>query len=160
MKSFSSWAQTSGVSENSAAYHEARQLLEFLKAGLMIDQLDCSNCLWAERVVRRYIEIQGAVRGNPKHPDFAGLFHGTAGSLDGSGWVRTTGYHDWLAEQQKIDGRQFKYAREHREEVAAEKRRPSIGGFGGGGAATCSGGGGGGKKKWKKGAGAEAPAPP
>ena len=55
---FSSWAQTSGVSENSAAFHEARQLLEFLKAGLMIDQLDCSKCNWAERVARRYIEVQ------------------------------------------------------------------------------------------------------
>ena len=126
----------------------------------MIDQLDCSNCLWAERVVRRFIEIQGAVRRNPKHPDFTGLSHGTAGSLDESGGVRTGGYHDWLAEQQKIDGRQFKYAREHREEVAAEKRRQSTGPFGGGAATGGGGGPGSKKKKWQKGAGAEAPAPP
>ena len=110
-------------------------------------------------MVRRYIEIQGAVRRNPKHPDFTGLSHGTAGSLDESGGVRTTGYHDWPAEQQKIGGRRFKHAREHREEVAAEKRHQSTGGFGGG-TATSSGGGGGGKTKWKKGAGLEVPAHP
>ena len=94
------------------------------------------------------------MRRNPKHPDFTGLSHGTAGNLDESGGVRTTGYHEWLAEQQKIDGKQFKYAREHREEVAAEKRRQTVpGGFqGGGGQASGAGG----KKKWKKGSGADA----
>ena len=103
--------------------------------------------------------VFGQSEEEPEHQDFTGLSYGTAGSLDESGGVRTTGYRDWLAKQQKIDGRQFKYAREHREKVAAEKRRQSTGGFGGG-AATGSGGGGGGKTTWKKCAGAEAPAHP
>ena len=76
---FQTWASTSGVSENFAAFHEGTMLFEFLKAGLMVDQLDGSNCLCLERIVRRFIEIQGVVRRNPKHPDFTGLIHGTAG---------------------------------------------------------------------------------
>ena len=114
-----------------------------------------------ERAARGFVEIQAAVKRNPKHPDFVGLGHGTSGALDESGAVRTGQYHQWLAEQQKIDGMKFKYAREHRDELAAERKRmhgaPAPGG--GGGAA----GGGRGKAAWKKnksGAGADAPAPP
>ena len=69
--------------------------------------------------------------------------------------MKTVGYQEWPREWQRIDGKQFKYAREHREEVAAEKRRQVVPGGGGG---QGSGGADGKKQKWKKGAGAEAPA--
>ena len=154
---FQTWASTSGVSENSAAFHEAKMLFEFLKAGLMVDQLDGSNCLCLERIVRRFIEIQGAVRRYPKHPDFTGLSHGRAGHLDESGGVKTVAYHEWLAEQQKIDGKMLKNAREHRDEVAADKRRQSQGAGGGGGGFADNKK----KKKWQKdSAGAAASAQP
>ena len=93
--------------------------------------------------MRRYIEIQGAVRRNPKHPDYSGLGHGTSSKVDESGAIRTGGYHEWLSEQQRIEGRQQKYAREYREEVAAERKRQNTGA----GTGNFSGAGG---KKWKK----------
>ena len=160
---FAQWHQTSGLSENSAAYHEAKHIMGFIHAGLQVDQVDGSNLLCMERAARRFIEIQSAVKRNPKHPDFMGLGFGTQTTLDESGAIRTGAYHEWLAEQQKVEGRLYKYGREHREELAAEKKRqaggqPAGGAPGGGGAAR------GGAKSWKKGknaAGAgQAPADP
>ena len=154
---FLTWSSTSGVSEASAAYHEAKMLIEFLKAGMTVDQLDGSNCLSMEKIVRRFVEIQGAVRRNPKHPDFTGLSHGTTGQLDESGGVKTAAYHEWLAQQQKLDSQYMKYARENRDEAAAEKRRQVAGG--GGGAQATDNGKKKKKKKWQKGnAGATASA--
>ena len=135
----------------------------FIHAGLQVDQVDGSNLLCMERAARRFIEIQSAVKRNPKHPDLMGLGFGTQTTLDESGAIRTGAYHEWLAEQQKVEGRLYKYGREHREELAAEKKRqaggqPAGGAPGGGGAAR------GGAKSWKKGknaAGAgQAPADP
>ena len=146
---FAQWHVTSGLSENSAAFHEAKHIMGFIHAGLQVDQVDGSNLLCMERAARRFVEIQSAVKRNPKHPDFVGLGFGTQSNVDESGAIRTGAYHDWLAEQQKVDGRAAKYAREHREEMAAEKKRQATGlssGPQGGGAV-----GRGNSKSWKKG---------
>ena len=84
----------------------------FIHAGLQVDQVDGSNLLCMERAARRFIEIQSAVKRNPKHPDFMGLGFGTQTTLDESGAIRTGAYHEWLAEQQKVEGRLYKYGRE------------------------------------------------
>lgn len=102
---FAQWASTSDISECSAAFHEGKQIFEFIKSALTIDQLDGINSLCLERAARRFIEIQGAVRRNPKHPDFTGLSHGTAGMLDECGAVRASGCHEWLLSSRRSTAR-------------------------------------------------------
>ena len=73
-----------------------------------------------------------------------GLGFGTSGSLDESGAVRTGSYHEWMAEQQKGYGKYHKYAREQREELAAERKRQA------GQSGQQLKGGNAAKKSWKK----------
>ena len=47
-----------GLSENSPAAHEYKNLLGILKLAISYDQVDCSNLASIEQVVRRILEIQ------------------------------------------------------------------------------------------------------
>lgn len=113
----------SGLSDNSAAAHEYKNLIGVLKLAIGYDQVDCSNLASVEQVVRRLLEIQVAVRRNPKHPTFDAFDYNTRGTVDEVGGARASGYNEWIAEQQKIAAKTLKSIREWREEQASERRR-------------------------------------
>lgn len=145
----SSFMRKSGLSDNSAAAHEYKNLLGILKLAVSYDQLDCSNLASIEQVVRRVIEIQTAVRRNPKHPTFDAFDYNTRGSVDEMGGARAPGYAEWMAEQQRAEAKSLKSTREWREEQAQERRRTGKGTGGRDGSDDDEGGGDGGKRKKK-----------
>ena len=118
-----SFLRKSGLSDNSAAAHEYKNLIAILKLAISYDQVDCSNLASVEQVVRRLLEIQVAVRRNPKHPTFDAFDYNTRGTVDEVGGARAGGYAEWIAEQQKIEAKTLKSTREWREEQASERRR-------------------------------------
>ena len=118
------------LSDNSAASHELKNLLGVLRLAVSYDQIDCSNLASIEQVVRRIIEIQTAVRRNPKHPTFDSFDYNTRGSVDEVGGDRAPGYGEWMAEQQRIEAKSLKSTREWREEQASEGRRTAKGATG------------------------------
>ena len=113
----------SGLSDHSAAAHELKNLLQILKIAISCDQLDVSNVAAMEQVVRRVLEIQIAVRRNPKHPTFDSFDYNTRGSVDEIGGARAAGYFEWTAEQQKAEAKTLKSTREWRQEQEADRRR-------------------------------------
>ena len=123
----SSFMRKSGLSENSAAAHEYKNLLGILRLALSYDQVDCSNLASIEQVVRRMLEIQVAVRRNPKHPVFDTFDYNTRGVVDEVGGARASGYAEWMAEQQKAEAKSLKSTREWREEQAAERKKAQRG---------------------------------
>ena len=123
----SSFLRKSGLAENSAAAHEYKNLLGILKLAVTYDQVDCSNLASIEQVVRRILEIQVAVRRNPKHPTFDTFDYNTRGVVDEVGGARAAGYAEWMAEQQKAEAKSLKSTREWREEQAAERRKAHKG---------------------------------
>lgn len=113
----------SGLSDNSAAAHEYKNLLSILRYAISYDQLDVSNLACLEQVSRRILEIQVAVRRNPKHPTFDAFDYAARGSIDEVGGARASSYGEWMAEQQKNEAKTLKSTREWREEQNAERRR-------------------------------------
>ena len=67
------WVHRGGVSESSAVCHSHALLCESLRLFISYDQVDVSNLAGVEQIVRRIIQDEGAVRENPKHPDYSGL---------------------------------------------------------------------------------------
>lgn len=118
-----SFMRKSGLSDHSAAAHELKNLLQVLRLGISYDQLDVSNLAAMEQVVRRIVEIQIAVRRNPKHPTFDSFDYNTRGTVDEVGGARAAGYFEWMAEQQKAEAKTLKSTREWRQEQDAERRR-------------------------------------
>jgi len=121
-----SFLRKSGLSDNSAAAHEYKNLLSVLRYALSYDQLDVSNLASIEQVTRRILEIQVAVRRNPRHPTFDAFDYAARGSIDEVGGARATTYNEWMAEQQKIEAKTLKSTREWREEQNAERRRANC----------------------------------
>ena len=123
----SSFMRKSGLSENSAAAHEYKNLLTVLRLGISYDQVDPTNLASMEQVVRRTLEIQTAVRRNPKHPTFDAFDYNVRGNVDEVGGARASQYGEWIAEQQKAEAKALKSTREWREEQAADRRRANRG---------------------------------
>ena len=113
----------SGVAENTACIHELKNLILVLKLGLTYDQLDAPNLAAFEQIARRVMEIQSAVRRNPRHPQFDVMESTATAFVDEVGGARATTYNEWLTEQQRSEGKRLKAAREYREEQAADSRR-------------------------------------
>jgi len=108
----------SGLSDHSASAHELKNLLQILKLSISYDQLDVSNSI---------LEIQIAVRRNPKHPTFDSFDYNTRGTVDEVGGARAAGYFEWMAEQQKAEAKTLKSTREWRQEQEADRRRTHRG---------------------------------
>ena len=91
----------SGLSDHSAAAHELKNLLQILRLSISYEQLDVSNIAATENVVRRVLEIQIAVRRNPKHPTFDSFDYNTRGSVDEVGGARASGYFEWIRQRRR-----------------------------------------------------------
>ena len=119
----SSFMRRSGLSDNSAASHEYKNLLNVLRLAIAYDQVDVTNLACIEQVTRRVLEIQTAVRRNPKHPTFDAFDYNLRGTVDEVGGARASGYAEWVADQQKAEAKTLKSTREWREEQAGDRRR-------------------------------------
>ena len=69
------------------------------------------------------LEIQTAVRRNPRHPQFDVMEIAVTAFVDQVGGTRASSYHEWLPEQQKGEAKRLKAVREYREEASADQRR-------------------------------------
>ena len=67
------WVRRSGVLENSAVCHNHYTFCQILRALISVDQLDPTNSLAAESLIRKIVQDELAVSWNPKHPDYSGL---------------------------------------------------------------------------------------
>ena len=139
----------SGLSDHSASAHELKNLLQILKLSISYDQLDV-NIATIEQTVRRILEIQIAVRRNPKHPTFDSFDYNTRGTVDEVGGTRAAGYFEWMAEQQKAEAKTLKSTREWKQEQEADRRRAHRGEKDRDSSGEDGGGGKGKKKKKKK----------
>jgi hypothetical protein len=126
------YLRRSGLSENSSVAHELKNLLTVLRLAISYDQLDFSDLASIEAIIRRILDIQVAVRRNPKHPEFGGLDLDPVGETDSMGGVRAASYGEWLATESQREAKGLKAAREYREEQAKLKNTGAPNPKGGG----------------------------
>lgn len=110
------WAQHLGVSTFGAAFHEHRVLTDALRAFLSVDQLDVSNLLGVEILVRRIIQIETAVARNPTSPDYSGLDVVMEQSIGAGGEAQVGTFNEWVSSKLKERSQIQKQARLYREE--------------------------------------------
>ena len=117
-----------------AAAHEHKVLIEALRKGMEIDQLDLSNLCMGEELVRRLIQIEVAVARNPSAPNYAGLSELMESPIDDMGQAATGQLSHWLTEKLKTKANIQKQARLYQEEFG--KPGGSKASSSGGGAAS------------------------
>ena len=97
----SDWIKSSNVDKKSAAAWEHRFLLDLLQLLVQFDQLDPTSLASGELVVRRLVQIELAVKKNPKNPDCTGLESLLESAVDGSCAAVMPELSKWLGENQK-----------------------------------------------------------
>ena len=121
------WGQqyvaNSGMSPKSGLAVEFMQLVYNLFYLICHDLLDGRHCSAAEHVARRILQIQKAVKRNPKSPDFEGLEVYCRHMTDSSGSVFAPTFDKHVAEIQKAAAVTLKQDRLNREEEGHEKTR-------------------------------------
>lgn len=120
------WVRLSGVAEGSAVCHDHRHLMECLRLGACVDQLDIMNLALGENIVRRIIQIETAVERNPRHPDFTGLGVVEGGVTTDKGAARVPKFREHIAARQKEHAQILRHERLYKEEQEKEwkNRRP------------------------------------
>ena len=115
------WTRHSGVSQYGAAVHEHRMLCDALRCFLSIDQIDISNCMGAEILVRRVIQIETAVGRNPASPDYTGLEVLMEQPIGASGEAQVLKLAEWVGARLKEKATIQKQSRLYKEEFARSK---------------------------------------
>jgi hypothetical protein len=116
------WVKKSGVNAEGAIAREHAHISEVLRVAVTIDQLDLSNLCSTELMLRRMVQIETAVKRNPKVPDFGGLDMMLESKLDSTGAAVTAAFNDWLKTQQQTEAQIQKQGRLLREERTAAKK--------------------------------------
>ena len=131
------WLQHSGANPRTALVHEHRNILEILRLGICRDQLDVTNLLSFELLVRRAIQLELAVARSPQNPEFTGLEALMEAPLSQSGSASTRALDLWLTERLKEKAQSQKQARLFREEMGhggkSAHQQPDEGASGSGG---------------------------
>ena len=124
------WWARSGVGEKSAAACAHKDWSEIGHAPLTHDSIDAPNTIAGEMIFRKIIQIEQAVRRNPKQPDYEGLDTITANMVDETGAVYTRRFTGWVGEQQRAEAFILKQSRQYREEwnIALKKQNKPPGG--------------------------------
>ena len=124
---FQGWGQqylhSSGLSAKSGLAIEFMQAVYTLFYLVCHDLLDGRHLVAAEHVARRILQIQKAVRRNPKSPDFEGLEVYGRHMTDSSGSVFAPTFDKHVAETQRAAAITLKQDRLNREEQAHEETR-------------------------------------
>ena len=117
------WIKRSGVHPKVSVAVEFGNILEVLRHLICYDQLDVSNVTGAELIARRALQIQRAVRQNPRQPSFEGLEAMLSTALGESGGVVTSKFDEFKANEQKNTAATLKQQRLWREERDHEVKR-------------------------------------
>ena len=126
------WAKNSGVNQHSAVCHEHRNLVESLRLGITKDQIDPSNLMMCELMVRRLVQLEVAVTRNPNNPDYSGLEVLLENPLSEGGAAITRGLDEWVTSRLKERAQIAKQARLFREETSLAGRGKGTSSSGGG----------------------------
>ena len=121
------WVRLSGVAEGSAVCHDHRHLMECLRLGACVDQLDLMNLALGENIVRRIIQIETAVERNPRHPD-TGLGVVEGGVATDKGAARVPKFREHIAARQKEHAQILRHERMYKEEQEKEWKNRRSGG--------------------------------
>ena len=113
---------SSGLAPKSALANEICSIVLTVHLLGTRDRVDFLNLYAAEHLARRLLQIQAAVRRNPKNPDFEGLEPYLAHSRDTSGLVRAPAFDKHVAEIQRAEAQVMKQRRQAREEQEANNK--------------------------------------
>jgi hypothetical protein len=124
-----SWEQASGISPTSQLAREMRLLLCAFVMLLTVDRLDVGQTHTAEHIARRIVQIQKAVKRNPKNPDFGGLELLMAHMSEAAQGIETRKFDEYLSTEMKTEYQITKNQRQIREEAdaAAKQRKGKAG---------------------------------
>ncbi len=111
------WSKNSGISQQSAIRCEHRSIFHALGLFQSWDQIDLPNTAGGEYLCRRAVQIQRAVRVNPRAPSFLGLHKMIEHALDESGGVSTKDFTAHFATVAEADARVLKQNRLFRQEL-------------------------------------------
>ena len=118
------YLQTSGVHTKSAVAIEFSHLMFAIYAFTVLDRLDPYQSTTVEHLARRVLQLQKAIKRNPKAPDFEGLSEYTRHCSDAVHALTTPEFDKHVAEKQKQDSWIMKNQRLQREESEqCEKNR-------------------------------------
>ena len=117
------WVTTSGVSAGSSAAHMHRGLMSVLLHLICFDQMDCLQSAGAEMLARRIMQIQRAVRKNPKAPEYGGLELMVFSRLESGGAAPVGDFAKFVAEEQKAEAFTMKQQRLFAEESGKNTRK-------------------------------------
>ena len=123
------WLKHSGVNTHTAAAHEHKNLVEILRLAICRDQLDVTNLMCFELIVRRLVQIELAVARSPNSPDYQNLDVLMEATITDSGSAATKQLDTWLTDRLKERANIQKQARLAREEAshAAKGRKEKEG---------------------------------
>lgn len=114
------WAQTSGVSPTSNMRLLHKTIFHALALLQTYDQVDVPALAGAEYLARRAIQVQRAVKANPKCPSFLGLEKMCDHGLDEGQGLSTQDFTKHFSEVSEADARIMKQQRLLRGELAAQ----------------------------------------
>ena len=125
-----SYLLTSGLNPKSSLAIELGHHLFAIWTFSVVDRLDPNQSATVEHIARRVLQIQKAVKRNPKNPDFEGLGEYMKHSADASQTLGAPAFDRHVAEKQKVEGMILKQQRLQREEVEHDNkhRKPAKGG--------------------------------
>eukprot|EP00971_Amphidinium_carterae_P052221 1027986-Amphidinium_carterae.3 len=125
------WRSKSGVSDRSVVCRAHKEWSDLLHALMCYDELNVGGLVSGETICRKLIQIETAVRRNPRQPDFEGLDLMMTSVLDESGAAQASSYMSWATGKQRDEAQVLKQGRLLREEREAEARRSKKKGGGG-----------------------------
>jgi hypothetical protein len=114
------WAVNSGIAPGSSIRHEHKTIFHTLALLGSWDQVDIPNLAGGEYLCRRAVQIQRAVRVNPRSPSFVGLHKMTEHSLDEAGGLATADFTQHFATVAEADARIMKQNRLLRSELQSQ----------------------------------------
>ena len=89
----------------------------------MVDRLDCYRLTSAQHLARRVLQVQKAVRRNPRSPDFENLTEYMRHAADATGTVSAPVFDRHVADRQRDEAQVMKQTRLAREENDADEKR-------------------------------------
>jgi len=145
----------SGLSRGSGTCRTHRRISEALGLLLQSDRLNVLNLAGTEFLMEYLVQVEQAVKRNPKAPDFSFMDEYLATGVDESGAVVVPKFQHHVSSQQRDRATTMKQQRLWAEELGYTHRgaASSGGGFGGGGGSRGGGGGGGGRGDGNQGGG-------
>ena len=116
------WVRQSGIHAESGIALEHRVHCQVLALALGYDCLDASNLSCLELLARRVLQIERAVKVNPKAPSFQGLGKMIEHAMDEGGGIATRDFTAHMATLAAQEAQILKQNRLLREELAAKNK--------------------------------------